>query len=43
MKKMIAFRIDPDLLAKVRKFIAKSGKTKTALIERGLELAMKEK
>lgn len=42
MRKMIAFRIDEVLLAKVMKFIAKSGRTKTALIERGLELAMKE-
>lgn len=42
MRKMVAFRIDEVLLAKVMKFIAKSGRTKTALIERGLELAMKE-
>lgn len=42
MRKMIAFRIDAALLAKVLKLVARSGKTKTALIERGLELVLKE-
>ncbi len=39
---MIAFRIDNKLLSRVKKAVAKTGRTKTALIERGLELALKE-
>lgn len=42
MRKMVAFRIDVRLLARVMKLVAKSGETKTALIERGLELVLKE-
>ena len=40
MRKMVALRIDKTLLAQVAKFLAKTGGTRTALIEKGLKMAM---
>lgn len=39
---MISVRIEQKLLSRVLKAVARTGRTKTALIERGLELALKE-
>ena len=39
---MISVRIEQKLLSRVLKAVSKTGRTKTALIERGLELALKE-
>ena len=42
MRKMICFRIDASLLAKLMKLVARTGATKTAIIERGVSLVLEE-
>lgn len=42
MRRMICLRLDAELLAKIAKVSARTGLTRTKLVERGLELVAKQ-
>jgi predicted DNA-binding protein len=42
MRKMIAFRLNTEILAKLVRTAEKTGHTKTDLIERGIVLVLKQ-